>query len=108
MVDYKEQGNEQFKARNYPVALELYTKAIEVEPNNHIFYSNRAACYMKMDKFQEALEDSEKCIQINHTFAKGYQRKGSALGKLEKFWESFVSYSKGSLYDPSNQNIKDE
>lgn len=108
MTDYKEKGNEQFKAKNYPQALEFYTKAIEIEPNNHIFYSNRAACYIKMSKYTEALADAEKCIEINHTFGKGYQRKGSALNKMEKYWQSFVCLSMGSLYDSSNQAIKDE
>jgi tetratricopeptide (TPR) repeat protein len=34
-------GNEAFAKRDYKVAIECYTKAIQREPKNHIFYSNR-------------------------------------------------------------------
>jgi hypothetical protein len=34
-------GNDAFAKRDYKVAIECYTKAIQREPKNHIFYSNR-------------------------------------------------------------------
>ena len=34
-------GNDAFLAKNYEDAIKHYSKAIELEPNNAIFYSNR-------------------------------------------------------------------
>lgn len=108
MTEFKDQGNTALKNKDFNLALEFYTKAVEAEPNNHIHYSNRSLCYVKLNKFEEALKDAETCIKINDSWAKGYQRKGAAEAKLNKYWDSFVSYSYGNLHDPANENIKEE
>ena len=41
------------------------------------------------------MEDAEKTISINPSWAKGYSRKGSALFSLEKYEEAFRCYNKG-------------
>jgi Flp pilus assembly protein TadD len=37
----KAAGNKAFAARNFEEAVQFYSKAIELNPNNHIYYSNR-------------------------------------------------------------------
>ena len=108
MAEFKEKGNEYFKKGEYDEALKLYSQAIDSEPSNHIFYSNRSACYFKLGKYQESLNDAKKCVEINHSWAKGYQRKGLAENKLNLLWQGFVSYSIGSLYDTKNDSIQNE
>ena len=36
----KDEGNAQMKAGEYKAAVDLYTKCVEIEPKNHIHYSN--------------------------------------------------------------------
>ena len=43
--ELKSKGNAAFSAQNYPEAIEWFTKAIEVDGNNHVLFSNRSACY---------------------------------------------------------------
>ena len=57
----KELGNAQFKVGNYEQAIVHFSKAIALEPNN-VLYSNRSACYCGLKKYDEALQDSELCI----------------------------------------------
>ena len=38
----KNEGNKAFAAHDWPKAAELYTKAIEINPNEPTYYSNRA------------------------------------------------------------------
>jgi Flp pilus assembly protein TadD len=41
----KERGNDAFKAKDYPAALEHYSEAITLDNTNSTYYSNRfAAC----------------------------------------------------------------
>lgn len=83
----KEQGNEQFKLKNFDKAIEFYTQAIEANPADHTIYGNRSASFHNLKKFDEALVDAEKCIEIKPDWSKGYQRKAMALhgkGELEK------------------------
>jgi serine/threonine-protein phosphatase 5 len=39
---FKDQGNKAFVAHDWPTAIEFYSKAIEKDPTNPTFYSNRA------------------------------------------------------------------
>lgn len=60
-------------AGNYDLAIALYTKAIELDPNNHVHYSNRSAAYANKGNYQNALEDAEKTISIKPDWPKvGY------------------------------------
>lgn len=48
----KEMGNAAVKKNNFREALVFYTKAIEIDENDPVFYSNRAHCFLKMDRYQ--------------------------------------------------------
>lgn len=36
----KQAGNKAFQAKKFEEAIVFYTKAIEIDPKNHIFYAN--------------------------------------------------------------------
>mgnify|MGYP002785927384 CR=1 len=38
----KEQGNKEYKKRNFPKALHYYNKAIQLNPKNIIYLTNKA------------------------------------------------------------------
>lgn len=42
----------------------MYTKAIDLDPNNAVYFCNRAAAFSKLDKSLEAIEDCEAALQI--------------------------------------------
>ncbi len=77
----REQGNEAVTEREYQKALDLYTKAIELSTNDYRLYSNRALCYLKLDKpqAQKALDDCVKCLSIKPFYSKALLRKAWAL-----------------------------
>ena len=56
--NFKQEGNELYKAGKYSLAIQSYTKAITIEPDNPTFLGNRAAAYMLIGEFQKALADS--------------------------------------------------
>ncbi|KAJ7089731.1 hypothetical protein B0H15DRAFT_269331 [Mycena belliarum] len=55
----KEQGNVAFKAKRFGEAIDLYTKAIEMNPTEPSFLTNRAAAYMGIKRFRSALDDCQ-------------------------------------------------
>ncbi len=69
-AEAKAKGNQYFLKKQYPEAIEWYTKAIKADPKDSTFYSNRSAAYMGVNKFQEALNDSEMCIKIQPNWVK--------------------------------------
>lgn len=62
---YKEAGNTFFKQKKYKEAIEQYTKAIDLEPKNATFLSNRAAAYMSDGKYLAALNDCQTAERYN-------------------------------------------
>ncbi|KAF7317724.1 hypothetical protein MKEN_00860200 [Mycena kentingensis (nom. inval.)] len=60
----KEQGNEAFKAKNFDEAVALYTKAIEMNPTEPAYLTNRAAANMSLKRFRPALEDCQQAATL--------------------------------------------
>lgn len=50
-IRYKEEGNTAYKNRDYSKALNLYSKAIQCDPNDPSFYSNKALCYFNLGNY---------------------------------------------------------
>jgi stress-induced-phosphoprotein 1 len=61
-----------------------------------------------MKQYEKALEDAEKCLQLNQGFARGYQRKGTALFYLDKLDEAIETYENGLQVDPNNAALKND
>ena len=77
---FKAAGNAALQAGNLTEAIGSYTKAINADGTNHVYYSNRSAAYLKKgDDGNNALEDANSTIAINPEFSKGYSRKGGEL-----------------------------
>jgi tetratricopeptide (TPR) repeat protein len=104
--EYKNKGNEYFKAQKYSEAIEWYTKAVNADPNNETLYSNRAASYSACNKNAEALADAEKCVALKPTWVKGHFRKGIALCKLGRYDEAVAAYAKSLEIEPTNKDIQ--
>ena len=81
----KEIGNEAYKNKEYLKAINYYSKAIQYNPQDPNFYSNRALCYFNMENFKECVRDCDLAIDLNPSFVKAYRKKASALAYLLKF-----------------------
>jgi tetratricopeptide (TPR) repeat protein len=97
---YKQKGNEAFKAGDHAKAIEFYTYATEMDPNNPIFYTNRSFAYFKMGKFDKSLRDAEKSIKKDSNWAKGHYRAGMALMELERYKDAEASFKNAYNIDP--------
>lgn len=51
--DWKNEGNAALKEKDFKKAIECYSKAIEIDQNDHTFYSNRSAAYLFSRNFTE-------------------------------------------------------
>lgn len=77
-----------------------------MDPNNHILFSNRANIYSQKSEHQKALNDAEKCIQLNPKFGKGYVRKADALKALNKVEDAMTTLEDGMKNDPNEPLLK--
>lgn len=100
--ELKAQGNQAFAAKNYVEAISFFTKAIQIDAQNHVLFSNRSACYAELHKYKDALEDAEKCIRLKPDWVKGFIRRGAALHGLRQYTEALNAYKSGLELDASN------
>jgi len=71
-------------------------------PLEHKLLSNRSAAYLKIAKFQLALDDATKAEQLEPNFTKIYFRKGQALKGLKRFDDAITAFQNGQDVDPKN------
>lgn len=99
-LKYKEKGNAEFKKGNHAKAIEFYTYATELDPKNHIFFTNRATAYFKMGRYDRSLRDADKSIKLNDKWWKGYLKKCESLIKLERHQEAMETAQLGAQIFP--------
>jgi len=103
--ELKAKGNAFFKKKDYPNAIEWYTKAIAAYDQDHTYYSNRSASYAGLGDWANAKADGANCIRVNKSFVKGYFRKATAEESLKQYQEGVNSCIQGLAIDPRNKDL---
>ena len=79
----RQQGNRAMREDDLHGALELYTKALEVEgaaPEERLkTLGNRAACFLALGEHSSAATDARAALALSHMSAKNHHRLGCAL-----------------------------
>jgi len=106
----KNLGNAALKEGKTEEAIQWFTKGISlVKPGEsaHVLYSNRSAAYASCKKYEEALKDAEKAIELKPDWPRGYSRRATALHFLGRLEEARDGYKKALEMDPSNATLKE-
>jgi len=103
---YKDKGNEEFKKQNYDKAIEYYTYATEIDPRNHVYYTNRSLCYASMKRWDKSLRDADKSISLNKDWVKGHYRRGVALRETGDFTKALDAFERCKDLDSKNADYK--
>lgn len=99
---YKVEGNRAMGQRKFQDAVEQYTKAIEKNPNNEIYWSNRSAAYSSLRECNKAVDDAKKALEINKSYPKAYSRLGLALYSLGDAQGAMKAYEDGIKAEGDN------
>lgn len=88
---YRLEGNNCFNASKFKEAIDLYSKAIDINPTPNLL-CNRSLAYIKVELPGAAISDAEEAIKLEPGFAKAYYRKASAHLLLGKFKEALAAF----------------
>lgn len=91
--------------KDYANAIKFYSEAIELDPSNTAYYSNRSASYAGLEDWEHAAEDGQSCISCDKTFIKGYFRLATALEGMANFKKACETLTMGLAVEPRNKDL---
>jgi tetratricopeptide (TPR) repeat protein len=69
-AEFKDKGNKFYSQGDYISAIEMYTKAIELNAKDHTYFSNRSAAHFALGNFEQSIDDAKQCIEIAPNWVK--------------------------------------
>lgn len=80
--EYKRQGNEHYKQKDYAKALELYTSAIKQFGGDAAYHANAAVCLLRLERYEECIAAAQNALKLDPTHAKSLFRISQAYEVL--------------------------
>lgn len=100
--DYFNQGMDAFNAGDYQGAIEAYTQAIRLDPNDAASFNNRGTAYFNLRQYEQARTDYAAAIAINNEYALAYYNRGNVNYVLENDEDAVTDLNRAIELDPSN------
>ncbi|XP_024976959.1 protein SGT1 homolog B-like [Cynara cardunculus var. scolymus] len=105
--DLAAKAKEAFIDDHFELAVDLYSKAIIINPNNSELFSDRSQANIKLKNFTEAVADANKAIELDSSNPKAYLRKGMACFNLEEYQTAKTAFQLGSRLAPEDTRFTD-
>lgn len=88
-TNFKNQGNDAYKAKDYRSAVEFYTKGIDakcgIKEIDSKLYLNRAQVNLVLKNYRRCINDCKKALENDPTLIKAYFRMAKAFLSLGKY-----------------------
>lgn len=105
-MEVKERGNKLFKEKSYRDAADCYSEALSFVSEGEekmVFLKNRAACWIKLKEYENALVDCTAALQISPGDIKALYRYAQALEGRGNIPEALRTVKKLLGLDPKNR-----
>uniref|UniRef100_A0A669BVI8 Zinc finger CCCH-type containing 7A n=1 Tax=Oreochromis niloticus TaxID=8128 RepID=A0A669BVI8_ORENI len=111
------EGNDVFREGEWTKSIEMYTEALNIADYAESedicvqtgllekLYANRAAAYLNIGLYDQALEDCEKALRLNEGNYRALYRKAKALKELGRHQEAYEAVAKCSLAVPQDSSV---
>lgn len=100
--EFKKLANEAFKVNKFHQAVELYSRAIDLNGQNAVYWANRAFAHTKLEEYGSAVQDATKAIEIDPKYSKGYYRRGAAHLAMGKFKDALKDFQQVKRICPND------
>jgi DnaJ family protein C protein 3 len=87
-------GRIHLEQRQFADALTHYHAAVEIDPNNYQTFYKRALVFMALGKYNQALKDLDKVIELKSDFTTAILQRANLLLKQGKLDEAHVDYER--------------
>lgn len=86
---------------NWEKAVNLYTQAIDLAPDNAEYYKRRSVALYRLERYKEALRDDTKAIELDPSKPEYYDSRSITLHTMERYEEALQDDTKAIELDPS-------
>ena len=97
---YTNRGNAYNDKGDYDLAIQDYTKAIELTPDDAEAYYNRGNAYALKGACDPAIQDLTKAIRLRPRYAKAYNNRGNVFGRKGALDLAIQDYSNAIEFEP--------
>ncbi|XP_067649303.1 sperm-associated antigen 1-like isoform X2 [Haliotis asinina] len=104
----KSSGNKHVQKGEYQQAVECYTGCIDALPDRVVSYTNRALCYLKLNKPQDAISDCDEALKREKENTKALYRRAQARKMREEYKYSLADLLQLLKVEPNNTAAKKE
>jgi len=113
-LDEKDSGNAAYKNKDFATAHLHYDKAIQLDPNNMVFYTNKSAVLFEEERYEECMALCKQALAVGEDnranpklLAKAHARMGRVCVKENKLKEA-VEHLERSLKENSVDAVRKE
>ena len=86
-------------------AIEYFSNAIKLKPDDAEFYIHRGRTYEKLGKYQFAINDYSDAIRLEPDDASAYDNRGGAYSKLGQYQLAIEDYTEAIRLDPDEFDV---
>jgi tetratricopeptide (TPR) repeat protein len=115
----QQMGNTAFRKNDHEEAIRCFDEAIlqcsrgngPAESLLVALYSNRSAVLCAIHRYEEALADADRAVELNPTWSRGHSRRGNALHAMAKRGTATKdaareAYERALQLDPENSIVR--
>ncbi|CAL1584735.1 unnamed protein product [Knipowitschia caucasica] len=104
----KQEGNELTKKGSFQEAAEKYTQCLSLQPSECSVYTNRAICFLKLNRFEEAKQDCDCALRLEPSNKKAFYRRALAHKGLKDYLSASTDLQEVLQLDPKVQEAEQE
>ena len=93
---------------DFASAIERYTEAIALDPNNFNLFCNRSSANLSAGRAQEAIQDARKAASLQPDHSLPFYRLGLAMKRMQNTIDAIVAFCQAVSRDTKNQKSMNE
>ncbi|MGH7801380.1 MAG: caspase family protein [Thermodesulfobacteriota bacterium] len=102
----RKDGFAYYQNKQYDLAIEKMSKAIELDPQDHYTYYYRGICYLELKDYQKAISDFDKAIELNPNYSDAYGARGLSYTFVKEYQQALNDFNEVLRLDPTNRDAQ--
>lgn len=98
LYPYLERALQRFEGGYYKGAVEDYTNALEINPNDPEIWLGRGLAREKLKDYEGAFSDYTRAIDLKDNFFKAWINRGNVLFKLDRYGDAIEDFTVALVY----------